>query len=91
MEPSRTYGKQTGQDIREGYEPTDVAVDGPKDGDGVGDEFVVGEDEDESQEHWRQAKEPEVPLLKPKYGLEGEEFENVWSGGEPSEPPQENP
>ncbi len=64
--------------------------------DGAGDEFVVGGDEDESREdsaewqHWRQAREPEVQL-KPKYGLEGEAFENVWSGGEPSEPPKENP
>jgi hypothetical protein len=60
------------------------------------DEFVVGEDEDESREeseesqHWRQAKEPEV-LLQPKYGVDGEAFENVWSGEDPSEPPKENP
>ena len=53
------------------------------------DEFVIGED-DEGQEAWKQAKEPEV-LLKPKYGLEGEAFDNVWSGSEPSEPPKENP
>jgi len=30
-------------------------------------------------------------LLKPKYGIEGEAFENVWGGGEPSESPKENP
>ncbi|KAN0104419.1 DUF300 domain containing protein [Hyaloscypha variabilis] len=77
----RTYGQDTGEDIREGYEP---AVDGAAD-----DEFVIGED-DESQEAWKQAKEPEI-LLKPKYGLEGEAFDNVWSGGEPSEAPKENP
>ncbi|KAE9363051.1 DUF300-domain-containing protein [Stipitochalara longipes BDJ] len=78
----RTYGQNTGEDIREGYEP---AVDGA-----VDDEFVIGEEEDEGQEAWKQANEPEV-LLKPKYGLEGEAFDNVWSGGEPSEPPKENP
>jgi hypothetical protein len=51
---------------------------------------VVGEDEDESEEsrQWRQAQEPGVHL-KPKYGEALEE--NVWSGGEPSESPKENP
>lgn len=89
---SRTYGKDTGEDIREGYEP---AVVDPKDSEG--DEFAVAGDDDEqslddSEEsrQWKQATEPEV-VLKPKYGLEGEEFENVWSGGEPSEAPRENP
>jgi hypothetical protein len=90
VNPSRTYGKGTGEDIREGYEPTE------SNNNGAADEFVVGEDEDESREeseearNWRQAKEAEVQL-KPKYGLEGEAFENVWNGGEPSEAPEENP
>lgn len=44
-------------------------------------------DSDESR-HWREAHEAEV-LLKPKYGIEGEE--NVWAGKGPSEPPKENP
>jgi hypothetical protein len=86
---SRTYGKSTGEDIREGYDPADslAAVDGAAD-----DEFIVGEDEEpEESRHWKQARESEEHLLKPKYGLEGEAFENVWSGGEPSGPPQENP
>jgi hypothetical protein len=57
--------------------------------------FAVGDGADSDEEgeesrHWKQAKEPEV-LLKPKYGLEGEEFENVWGGGEPSNSPKENP
>lgn len=96
---SRTYGKDTGEDIREGYEPTDdVAVI-----DGAADEFAVGDDEEdgggeesppredsEESRQWKQAIEPTV-LLKPKYGIEGEAFENVWGGGEPSESPKENP
>lgn len=94
----RTYGKDTGEDIREGYEPTDdVAAVDPKEDEG--DEFTVGDDEegqtpqDESEEsmHWKQAREPAV-VMKPRYGLDGEEaFENVWSGEEPSQPPHENP
>ncbi|KAI9054717.1 hypothetical protein LZ554_001868 [Drepanopeziza brunnea f. sp. 'monogermtubi'] len=92
----RTYGEDTGEDIREGYEPNkDVAVAGPKTD--QQDEFAVGDDEptpqDESEEsmHWKELHEPAL-LLKPKYGLDGEEaFANVWGGGEPSEPPRENP
>jgi hypothetical protein len=89
---SRTYGEDTGEDIREGYEPADdAAVVDPKDDE---DEFRAGDDEEpedsEESRHWRQSREPEV-VLKPKYGLDGEAFENVWEGGEPSEPPRENP
>ncbi|KAK6585267.1 hypothetical protein PZA11_001994 [Diplocarpon coronariae] len=91
----RTYGEHTGEDIREGYEPTDgmAAVD-PTDGEL--NKFAVGEDdsipqESEASNAWKEAHEP-VILLKPKYGLDGEEaFENVWGGGEPSQPPRENP
>lgn len=95
----RTYGKGTGEEIREGYEPTDDvgAIDGAADefavgddeGDGGGEERPPPEDSEESRQ-WKQAIEPAV-LLKPKYGIEGEAFENVWGGGEPSEPPKENP
>lgn len=92
----RTYGENIGEDIREGYEPTDdVAVVDPKE-DEEGGNFTVGEDEDispaesEESQQWKEAREPEI-FLKPKYGLEGEEFENVWGSGEPSEPPRENP
>lgn len=84
---SRTYGDDTGEDIREGYEPTEDATVVE------GDKFAVGEDEEQESEeshHWKQAKDSEV-LLIPKYGLDGEDFENVWEGGEPSEPPRENP
>lgn len=55
----------------------------------VGDGANSDEEAEESQ-HWKQASVPEV-LLKPKYGLEGEDFENVWSGGEASNSPKENP
>lgn len=87
----RTYGKDTGEDIREGYEPT-----------GAEEEVVVGdqraragdgaEDEDtEEARAWKKAGEMEIKL-QPKYGLDGEDFENVWGQGEgPSESPHENP
>ena len=58
--------------------------------------FAVGDgansdEEAEESRQWKQAEEPNF-LLKPKYGLEGEEFENVWGGGgEPSSSPKENP
>jgi hypothetical protein len=95
--PSRTYGGNEGEDIREGFEPADSsAVVDPKEGQEEG-SFAVGEDDhdgespgtEESRE-WKKTHEPEV-LLKPKYGVEGEEFENVWGGEGPSEPPKENP
>lgn len=93
---SRTYGKDTGEDIREGYEPPDeAAVEDAMDG--ASEQFTVGEDEDGPSRHdfeesrqWQRARETEVQLA-PKYGLEGEEFENVWGGGEPSGSPKENP
>ena len=89
----RTYGQNTGEDIREGYEPEGgAAVMTP--GNDENEPFAMGDDEDqgESEEsrHWKQATEPEV-LLKPKYGVEGETYENVWSEGQPSAPPRENP
>jgi hypothetical protein len=92
----RTYGKDTGEDIREGYEPPDdIAAEDLKGGES--EQFTVGEDEDGPSRHdseesrqWQQARAPEV-LLKPKYGVDGEAFENVWNSGEPSEPPKENP
>ncbi|RDL38860.1 DUF300-domain-containing protein [Venustampulla echinocandica] len=91
----RTYGKDKGEDIREGYEPAEGSADvDPKDNND-NDPFTVGDgaespDDSEESRHWRQTKEPDA-LLKPKYGLEGEAFENVWGTGEPSEPPFENP
>jgi hypothetical protein len=39
---------------------------------------------------WNEARELEV-TLQPKYGVEGEDLSNVWSGEEPSEQPRENP
>jgi hypothetical protein len=58
------------------------------------DEFRVGDDEEpedsEESRQWKEAREPDV-ILKPKYGLEGEDFENIWGVGEPSQPPKENP
>ncbi|TVY38761.1 Transmembrane protein-like protein [Lachnellula occidentalis] len=88
----RTYGKDTGEDIREGFDPVKASalVDEEDSTFAVGDDVNSDEETEESRQ-WKQAKEPEV-LLKPKYGIEGEEFENVWgSGGEHSSPPKENP
>jgi hypothetical protein len=89
---SRTYGQETGEDIREGYDPTDESSVDPKDGEQ--DEFTIGEDEEpqdsEESRHWKEAKDvKESVTLKPKYGVDGEAFENVW--GEPSQLPKENP
>jgi hypothetical protein len=57
--------------------------------------FKIGDDGDddkgsEESRHWNEAREPAV-LLKPKYGLDGEAFENVWGSGDSSHPPPENP
>jgi hypothetical protein len=83
----RTYGKGTGEDIREGYEPTDdVAVVDPKEDEGV-EEGRRADDSEESRQ-WNEAREPAV-ALQPKYGLDGEAFENVW--GEASAQARENP
>ncbi|KAG9235804.1 organic solute transporter Ostalpha-domain-containing protein [Amylocarpus encephaloides] len=84
----KTYGKDKGQDIREGFEPSDeVAV--AESPDCENDPFAIGDGEEPGEtNHWQQAKEPEV-ILKSKYGLEGEAFENVWGG--PSKPASENP
>jgi len=55
---------------------------------------VVADDEEqeesEQSQQWKQAQESKV-VLKPKYGVSEEAFENVWSTGESSEPPRENP
>ncbi|KAH6663498.1 organic solute transporter Ostalpha-domain-containing protein [Halenospora varia] len=91
----RTYGENIGEDIREGYEPADEsAMVDPEDNEennpfAIGDGNDEQENSDESQ-HWNQSKEPEA-FLQPKYGLEGEAFENVWGGGEPSGSASENP
>ncbi|TVY91329.1 Transmembrane protein 184-like protein [Lachnellula willkommii] len=88
----RTYGKDTGEDIREGFDPVEASavVDEEDSTFAVGDD-AKSDDETEESRQWKQTKEPEV-LLKPKYGIEGEEFENVWgSGGEHASPPKENP
>lgn len=93
----RTYGKNIGEDVREGFEPTDnVAVTDPKDEEEstfkVGGSDKNDEDSEESRQ-WKQASEPAL-LLKPKYGLDGEAgeaFENVWGGADSSQPPPENP
>ncbi|KUJ06272.1 DUF300-domain-containing protein [Mollisia scopiformis] len=96
----RTYGGDIGEDIREGYEPLEDAV--IEQEDGAADPFSVGDDDDdddddgaspngsEESKQWSQAKESSV-LLQPKYGIDGEAFENVWGAAEPSQPAQENP
>ncbi|EHK97376.1 putative Transmembrane protein [Glarea lozoyensis 74030] len=88
----RTYGKDIGEDIREGFEPPEgsAVVDNEEDS-----PFTIGDGEEtpnetEETRQWQQNHEHEV-LLKSKYGLDGEAFENVWDGGEPSESPSENP
>lgn len=60
------------------------------------DPFTVGDgansEEGEESRQWKKAKKAEpAVLLKPKYGVEGEAFENVWGGGESSSSPKENP
>lgn len=85
----RTYGDNEGEDIREGFEPSGS---GPNPD---GNEFVVGEDDGESPvgeeaREWNEEREPTV-TLKPKYGMVGEDLENVWGGDGSSEPPKENP
>lgn len=117
LEPKRfvrTYGEETGEDMRSGYEPNDqFDVVDPKTEDSRHEDnlpslertesqeegqFAVGDDEEatpanedsEESKHWKEEREHEV-RLKPKYGLEGEEFENVWKGGDTHSPPKENP
>ena len=90
--PSRTYGNE-GEDIREGFEPNDSsAVVDPKDEEGG--QFAIGDDEQspgaEESQAWKKENQSDV-LLKPKYGVDGEDFENVWIGDRPSETPKENP
>ena len=65
------------------------------------DKFVIEEDDEatspaaEESKAWGQKdKEDDVPRLKPKYGLPGEEgFENVWGAAaeHPHGEPKENP
>ncbi len=91
---SRTYGEDTGEDVREGFEPPDNVAAANSNGedelsavaDGRGDHS--GADSEESRQ-WQQTTP--VVLLKPKYGLDGEAFENVWGGEEPEQSPRENP
>lgn len=54
------------------------------------DEADEGREESEESRHWKEANEPALQL-KPKYGIDGEAFENVWDGGGPAESPKENP
>lgn len=87
----RTYGTDIGEDIREGFEPgQETAVVSPSD---ENNQFQVGDDDDndsEESKQWKQSSEPAL-MLKPKYGLDGEAFENVWGSGDSSTPAPENP
>lgn len=83
-------------DIREGFERNDIsALVDPKE-EQAERKFAVGEDDHDgispgAEEAWAwKQREPEV-LLKPKYGIEGENSENVWGGDGPSQPSRENP
>lgn len=89
---SRTYGENTGEDIREGFEPAKHATNL-----GSASEVAVGSSDEESRagsseaaRQWKQAHTPEL-MLQPKYGLGDEGFENVWTSDKLSEPPRENP
>lgn len=97
---SRTYGNE-GEEVREGFEPEDGSnfID-PKEGDDENptpnDKFAVGEDDSESpgaheSREWQEGREEITPILSPKYGLPGEDLENVWSNESPSGPEKENP
>lgn len=89
---SKTYGEHEGEDIREGFEPTDSAdVVDPKVDDHH--DFVIEDDESPGAEESRQWQEVPSPAVRipPKYGIEGEDLENVWGGASPKEPPKENP
>ena len=64
------------------------------------DKFVIEEEDGttspgaEESKAWGQKDEDDVPRLKPKYGLPGEEgFENVWGevAEHPHGEPKENP
>ncbi|KAH8804977.1 organic solute transporter Ostalpha-domain-containing protein [Xylogone sp. PMI_703] len=74
----------------------DIAGDGSREGKNAGkvkteldaDEFTVGEESDESppvdsdeSREWKSMQEG-AASARPKYGLEGEEFDNVWSSSE---------
>lgn len=90
----KTYGEMEGEDIREGFEPTDrpEVVDPKVDDDN---NFAIGEDGAESpgaeeSRQWQEVPSPAV-IIPAKYGVEGEDLENVWAGSNPSEPPKENP
>ena len=92
---SKTYGSDAGEDIREGYEPTDDAdVVDPKTDEIAEQASRHGADGNHSSDHnseesrqWKEELEPSVKIV-PKYGVPGEEFENVWGKGQP---PKENP
>jgi len=91
----RTYGQNTGEDIREGYDiREEVAVDDDRDRfsiDGADDDDEGSPDDSEESKQWKQAREGEV-LLQPKYGLAGEDLQNPWDGAEAEGgAPRENP
>ncbi|KAI1004515.1 Transmembrane protein 184 [Podosphaera aphanis] len=89
----RTYGERTGENIREGYEPTQDCPAEP----GYDDEerfLTVTKHKKSSLESIDESRKGEgvAPTfdLKPKYGLSGEALENIWSFEPPSEIPREN-
>ncbi|POS86921.1 hypothetical protein EPUL_001422 [Erysiphe pulchra] len=92
----RTYGKDTEEDISEGLESSSE--------NNLTKKFQINQDTisqshsnqnndiDCSEESQKWGEEiPPLFQLKPKYGITGEAFENVWTGFEPSELPKENP
>lgn len=81
LRDSKTYGENEGEDVREGYEPTDdpsvVNPKPPQD-----EEFAIGEDDDvespgaEESRHWAEVNASNLSLPA-KYGVEGEDLSNV--------------
>lgn len=56
----------------------------------MGDDDASSPNDSEESKQWKEATEPAV-LLQPKYGIDGEAFENVWGEGQPSQSSKENP
>lgn len=80
---SKTYGDQAGQDIREGFSPADNSD--AQDGDEQ--TRIASEDVSHESRMWGESEEADFKLA-PKYGLPGEDLENVWDN---AQSPKENP
>lgn len=79
----KTYGDQAGQDIREGFSPTDNSDTQDEDEQ----THVANEDVSHETRLWGESEEAGFKMA-PKYGLPGEDLENVWDS---AQSPKENP